>query len=88
MFGYHYRVYLGQTLRTQILPLIFANLVYGFIISGIDNFAHIGGLIGGALITMALGVKYKSTKSEMINGAIVTAILTSFLIYMAFGIAK
>jgi len=82
-FGYYYRVYLGATLKTQIIPLIFINLLYGFIIPGIDSFAHIGGLIGGFLITMALGVKYKSGKLERINSIVITTIFTLFIAYMA-----
>jgi len=54
----------------------------GFVGSGIDNFAHIGGLISGGLITVALGVKYKSTSFEKINGWIVTILFTAFMIYM------
>lgn len=83
-FGYHYRVYLGNTLKSQIIPLILINLLYGMVVSGIDNFAHIGGLIGGCLITMAVGVKYKSSRSERINGIIITFIFTCFMLYMAF----
>lgn len=83
-FGYHYRIYLGSTLKGQIIPLILVNLLYGAVVSGIDNFAHIGGLIGGLLITMALGVKYKSSFSERTNGIIITTIFTAFMIYMAF----
>ena len=83
-FGYHYRVYLGTTLKSQIIPLIIVNLVYGSIVSGIDNFSHIGGLIGGFLITMALGVKYKSNTSEKVNGIIITIIFSIFMLYMAF----
>ena len=83
-FGYHYRVYLGNVVTTQIIPLIAGNLVLGFLVSGIDNFAHVGGLIGGFLITIALGVKYKSKPSEKINGYILSIIYTVFLIYMAF----
>lgn len=83
-FGYHYRVYLGNVVKSQILPLIIINLLTGFIIPGIDNFAHIGGLIGGALITIALGVKDKSTTFEKINGLIVAVIFLAFVSYMAF----
>lgn len=82
-FGYHYRVYLGSVLKSQIIPLILFNLLIGFITPGIDNFAHIGGLIGGALATVAVGVKYKSTKFEMINGWIVLIILMAFLFFMS-----
>ncbi|MBE6147634.1 MAG: rhomboid family intramembrane serine protease [Firmicutes bacterium] len=81
-FGYHYRVYLGGVLKSQIIPLIIFNLLLGFLNSTIDNFAHIGGLIGGFLITIALGVKYKSTKFEMINGFIVSILFTIFMAYM------
>ncbi len=81
-FGYHYRVYLGNVLKSQIIPLILLNLLIGFLGSGIDNFAHIGGLIGGTLITVALGVKYKSTTFEKVNGWIVTILFTGFMIYM------
>ena len=81
-FGYHYRVYLGTVLKSQIIPLIIINLIIGFASSGIDNFAHIGGLIGGLLTTIALGVKYKSTKFEMVNGLIVLLIFIGFLIFM------
>lgn len=83
-FGYHYRIYLGSTLKSQIIPLIIINLLYGAVVSGIDNFAHIGGLIGGGLITMALGIKYKSSISERVHGTIITTIFTVFMIYMAF----
>lgn len=87
-FGYHYRVYLGATLKNQIIPVIVLNLLYGACVTGIDNFAHIGGLIGGVLITTSLGVKYKSTKSNIINGCIITSIFTLFMIYMAFNFVK
>jgi rhomboid protease GluP len=82
-FGYHYRVYLGSVIRTQILPVIILNLLIGFTTSSISSSAHIGGLIGGILISMALGVPKKSTTSERINGTIVTIILVGFLVYMS-----
>lgn len=83
-FGYNYRVYLGTVLKSQIIPLIIINLLFGFLISGVNNAAHIGGLIGGILITMALGIKYKSKKSQQLNGIILLVIFMAFLIYMGF----
>ena len=83
-FGYHYRVYLSGVIKSQIIPLIILNLIIGFLATSINNLAHIGGLIGGVLISMAVGVKYKSTKSDIINGIIMTSIFTGFLIYMIF----
>lgn len=83
-FGYHYRVYLGNVVKSQIIPLIILNLLLGFMMSGVDNFAHIGGLIGGTLMSIALGVKDKSSWFERINGFIITIIFLAFAIYMAF----
>ena len=83
-FGYHYRVFLGQVIKSQIIPLIVINLVIGFLSTRINNAANIGGLIAGVLITMALGVKNKSTKSDIINGIILTLIYFAFLVYIAF----
>ena len=83
-FGLHYRVYLGSVVKTSLIPIIVLNLCLGFMIKGIDNWAHIGGLIGGLLINMALGVKYKSKTYERINGIIISLIYISFLIFMGF----
>ena len=83
-FGYNYRVYLGSVLKSQIIPLIILNLAIGFLTPGIDNAAHIGGLLGGLGITMALGLKYKTTRFEKNNGWIIMLIYVGFLIYMAF----
>ncbi len=82
-FGYHYRLYLSNALTSQIIPIIIINLILGFTISGIDNAAHIGGLIGGYLATMIVGIKYKSNKSELINGLIVYIVLAAFLVFAA-----
>ena len=85
-FGYHYRVYLDSVIKSQIIPLIIINLLIGFFASGIDIWAHIGGLIGGVLATMAVGVKYKSTNFEKINGWILYLIYIVVIIYMVFNL--
>ena len=84
-FGYHYRLYLGTVLKTQVIPIILLNLLIGFMVPGIDNFCHIGGLVGGYLLTMIVGVPGKTKKSDRINGAIVLTLLVAFLCYMLFG---
>lgn len=83
-FGYYYRVYLGNVLKSQIIPIILINLLFGFVVSGVDNAAHVGGLIGGVLTSMALGAPDKKNKTDRINGFIVLAIYFGFIIYMAF----
>lgn len=83
-FGYYYRIYLGNVIRSQILPIIVLNLVLGFMLTGIDNFAHIGGLIGGILATMAIGVPNKKSNNDRIHGIILFSIYVIFSIYLAF----
>ena len=83
-FGYHYRVYLGNVLKSQIIPIIILNLGIGLLVPNIDNFAHIGGLIGGIFASMAVGVPDKSTTSDRANGSIILLIYLVFIIYLAF----
>ena len=81
-FGYHYRVYFGSVIIGRIVPVIIINLGIGFMVSGIDNFAHIGGLIGGFLVSKALGINSKDKKSDKINGIILTTMYVGFLIFL------
>lgn len=83
-FGYHYRTYLGDALKRSIIPVIIVNLAIGFMMNGIDNFCHIGGLAGGLLITMALGVDGKSKVSEKVNGFICLLAYIGILSYFIF----
>lgn len=83
-FGYHYRVYLSGVIKSQIIPLIAINLIIGFIVSNVNNLAHVGGLIGGVFLASSVGVKYKSLKADIINGIVITTIFVGFLIYMVF----
>lgn len=83
-FGYHYRVYLSDVIKSQIIPLIAINLLIGIMLSGINVIAHIGGLIGGYLVSKAVGVKYKSTKVDQVNGIIMSLVFAGFLVYMIF----
>ena len=83
-FGYHYRLYLGEALKTQIIPIIIYNLALSLLIPNIDFFAHLGGLVGGYLCSMAVGVSGKSKNSERINGVITTLIYIVFLCVLLF----
>lgn len=83
-FTYHYRLVLGNNFKTQILPIVILNLALGFFLTGIDVFAHIGGLVGGFFALMALGVPGKKNKSAVINGTLCLLILIGFLSYILF----
>lgn len=81
-FGYNYRVYLGNVLKSQIIPLIILNLGIGLIIPDIDVAAHIGGLIGGVIATQAVGLRHKTSTFERVNGFIILVIYILFLGYV------
>lgn len=83
-FGYHYRTYLGSAIKNQIIPIIIINLLIGFMSSGIDNFAHIGGLVGGVLATMAVGINGKSKNYEKINGCLCLLVYIGVISYLLF----
>ncbi len=83
-FAINQRTYMGQALKKEILPVIIINLLFGFLLTGINMYAHVGGLIGGILISTALGIKWKSSKFERINGLIASIILVFVLVYLAY----
>lgn len=83
-FGYYYRFQLGDSIKNQILPVILINLFLGLLITNIDIFNHIGGLIGGFLLSMSVGVSEKVSKSDRINGTIAYLIYIAFMIFMIF----
>lgn len=83
-FAFNYRVYFGEAIKSQIIPVIVINLSLGLIISNVNNFAHIGGLIGGILAAITVGIKNKTSRFEKINGLIVSIILVTMLIYFIY----
>ncbi len=62
VFGYKYRSELPpnflRSIKSGILPVIVINLFIGFSIPYIDNAAHIGGLISGALLALIIPYIY------------------------------
>ena len=83
-FTYYYRATLQGLLRSQVLPVILLNLAIGFMVPGIDISGHIGGLIGGTLVSMAIGIGDKGRKTDQINGIIVFILMTFAMLYMVY----
>ena len=81
-FGYKYRATLDGFLRSSIVPTLFVNLIIGFVIPGIDVIGHIGGLIGGLLLSYSVGVVNKENKRDRINGVVVLILMIAFLVFM------
>ncbi len=81
-FTYYYRATLQGLLRSQVIPVILLNLVIGFMVPSIDVSAHLGGLIGGLLTSMAIGIGDKGRKTDQINGVVVLLLIYAFMIYL------
>jgi rhomboid protease GluP len=47
---------IGKGFITNIMSVILINLFMGFSMANVDNFGHLGGLIGGSVITLLLGI--------------------------------
>ena len=65
-FAFRYRREIPRALSRdiirRIIPVIAINLLFGFLVSVVDNSAHIGGLIAGAALTLV--VPYKRPGEE------------------------
>ncbi len=81
-FTYYYRATLQGLLRSSLVPTLLFNLVIGFMIPGIDVWCHIGGLIGGVLISMGIGLGDLSKKQDRINGIVVLLLMFIFMGYI------
>lgn len=55
IFGIKHRKQMGKAYMMNFLQVIFVNVIIGISSSNIDNAAHFGGLIVGALIALLLG---------------------------------
>lgn len=83
-FAINQRTYMAEALKKEILPVIIINLLLGFMVTGINMYAHIGGLIGGMLAAIFVGIKYKTTKFEKINGFIASILLVVILVFFIY----
>jgi membrane associated rhomboid family serine protease len=85
VFGVRYRRELPPTIRRAlsagVLPVIVINLIIGFSVPFIDNAAHIGGLLTGAVLT--LFIPYVAPGRERVSklGFLVIAICVAVIIY-------
>lgn len=80
-FANNYRGYIGSVIKSQIVPVIVINLFLGFMITGVDIWAHIGGLVGGIITANMLGTNDEDVK---LSGVPFFLIYVGFLIYLGF----
>lgn len=81
-FGYNYRIYFSSVLMKQLIYVVAINLLFSILVSSIDIWGYIGGLIGGILVSKAVGVNSKNSKSSKINGWIITSMFVIFLVIL------
>ena len=75
-------IFIFFLLLINLLTSLFINLILGFIVPNIDVYGHIGGLVGGLLLSYIVGVYRKCKKKNTINGLIIITILIASLSYM------
>lgn len=83
-FAINQRTYMTEALKKSIIPVIIINVVISFLAPSINLYAHLGGLFGGMLISNALGIKYKTSKFEKVNGWITSILLVVVLTYLVY----
>jgi rhomboid protease GluP len=68
-------------IKSQILPVVFLNLLISFTMPNIDLWGHIGGLIGGVISAYMLGTI--ENKKYNISNICLFAVYIGFLVYLA-----
>ncbi|MFV9510234.1 rhomboid family intramembrane serine protease [Tepidibacillus sp. LV47] len=61
-FGYVHPSLFFKTMGKDILTIIAVNLIFGLTVANIDNYAHIGGLIGGFFVSALVGLPRQKRK--------------------------
>jgi rhomboid protease GluP len=87
VFGFKYRGILPARIRhlltAGLLPWVFINIFIGLAFERIDNAAHMGGMIGGALVAVVLGTDL-SPRQPRLTALVQWAILVligAFIVY-------
>lgn len=79
-FGQNYRNLFFRTMGTEILVLLGINLAFGFFSGAVDNYAHLGGLLGGYVASWMAGLPERSRWMSQVTGAAAYLLLLTLLI--------
>ncbi|MGN1387118.1 MAG: rhomboid family intramembrane serine protease [Bacillus sp. (in: firmicutes)] len=81
-FGISNKQLFFRTMGMNIIVLLVVNLAFGFIMPGIDNAGHIGGLIGGFLAAAAFGLpKNRKWLYQLAAAAVLIAGSAAMILY-------
>jgi len=59
LYRYRDRIVAGRSRLTGVLVVVFYNLLYGFVVPMVDNWAHIGGLLAGLALGWCMAPRYE-----------------------------
>ncbi|MEH7236022.1 rhomboid family intramembrane serine protease [Bacillus sp. JJ1562] len=83
-FGTAYPSLFFRTMGPNIIGIIIINLVLGFMIPGIDNSGHIGGLVGGFLAASIVHFPKRKELAKRLGGLVVTMVTVGVLFYVGY----
>ncbi|HEY3315790.1 MAG TPA: rhomboid family intramembrane serine protease [Bacillota bacterium] len=70
----------GRSIWAAILPALLFNLAFGLVNPGIDNYAHVGGLLGGIGVSYVVGSRAKAPRrTGTFRWLVTTVIVAVFL---------
>jgi rhomboid protease GluP len=81
-FGLKQRNLFFRTIGNDIIFIVMLNLVIGFVVPIIDNFGHIGGLIGGFLASMLFQLPRQSLTKERLIALLIMLFAVGTLLWM------
>ncbi len=88
MIGHRIEAMTGQRPRRRIYAsMVFINIIFGLVIPGIDNAAHIGGLLSGVVVTRCM-LMLRPNRLRSSNKPLAYALLSCFFLMCGIGIAK
>ncbi|MEW9107739.1 MAG: rhomboid family intramembrane serine protease [Cytobacillus gottheilii] len=83
-FGFMYKELFFRTIGMNIIVVLGINLVLGFVIPGIDNAGHIGGMIGGFLAAAIVHLPKKKNMRLQVPALLLTALIFGALLWYGF----
>ncbi|RFB10546.1 rhomboid family intramembrane serine protease [Bacillus sp. HNG] len=83
-FGTAFPSLFFRTMGPNVIGIIIINLVLGFMIPGIDNSGHIGGLVGGFLAASIVHLPKRKEFVKRLSGLLVTIVTVGVLFYVGY----
>ncbi|MCC3356725.1 rhomboid family intramembrane serine protease [Bacillus sp. REN16] len=83
-FGTAYPSLFFRTMGPNVIGIIIINLALGFMIPGIDNSGHIGGLVGGFLAASIVHLPKQKEFAKRLGGLAATIVTVCALLYVGY----